>query len=746
MEKEEEKKEEQSITERVSSQFMSDKGIANLLCKKCNRVPLIFVEKTPIENPLRESQDSQQNPLRNSQDSRRNPLFNSISTNLNTEVLPSEQSENLNEEHPPQEVPPEDKEVYEIPSDEQIEEKDKISLDNFVKFKYQVRVICQCSEGEQIYSFEDFFKKFAPEDTPAKKCENHSDKDASKYCLKCKKFYCVDCEKDHGKDDNQKEHILNYIEYNNNECCSKHNDNICDSFCDDCKIPICSACSYQGEHERHHITSDTEEMKNYLKPEVVDHIISEYIRADTLVTEENKTLKDKVVNKLKELTDLVEKTFDHYSTLNQNLLKIQKMVFKSYELCPTSIFAMTNLVNHSDYNLNSLGRNCVTKDSVVDCALRFSDYFKETEILKINKNSGKTNWIKLIKEEKVSESQGVKAILPLPNKKVAFACEDGKIKIYTFSKEEKKKQEESDDIIELVKDELFDGNIWKAHDDWVNYITLFNSDKEEILSCSKDGSIKVWKKTENGKYETNPEILIRYDGKYNEDSMEMEYNPNEPNEPKKKQNIVPNISKAIPLSKERIAACSWDHSIKIFDKAKNCIKSFEKEEGHNGIVNSILQLQNQEILVSSSDDMTIRFWDLNEYKQIGKIEGILNTNKESIHQYDEKTLLLSNCFTRELLIVDVGENSPSKFKVTSKIDMDNLFFNIHSIIKTNKDDLLICSGDGGILCKIDYEKKKVINVKWDSHPTFISCIGQVKDEAKVLCSADTYGLVRFWQF
>ena len=86
-----------------------------------------------------------------------------------------------------------------------------------------------------------------------------------------------------------------------------------------------------------------------------------------------------------------------------------------------------------------------------------------------------------------------------------------------------------------------------------------------------------------------------------------------------------NVSKVIPLSKDRFASCSWDKTVKIWkdDKTYDCISTLQ----HENSVMSILQLRGKEVLVSvyhkfvSSSSPGVSFWDTNNYKHQHTIKG-----------------------------------------------------------------------------------------------------------------------------
>ena len=81
------------------------------------------------------------------------------------------------------------------------------------------------------------------------------------------------------------------------------------------------------------------------------------------------------------------------------------------------------------------------------------------------------------------------------------------------------------------------------------------------------------------------------------------------------------IWKVIPLRNNRIASCSWDRTIKIWNSnyPYNLISTIK---GHTSYVDSIIKLKDKDILISGSLDKTLRKWNLLTYQCISIIKNV----------------------------------------------------------------------------------------------------------------------------
>jgi len=129
----------------------------------------------------------------------------------------------------------------------------------------------------------------------------------------------------------------------------------------------------------------------------------------------------------------------------------------------------------------------------------------------------------------------------------------------------------------------------------------------DLLSGSLDGSVRLWKRTR--KQTRNNKILMDW---YVPHAM---------------MSHPPCVERAIELSSGLIASCGHDFHIRLWNPSTNnnnnnhnnididtdattmliCVKTFE---GHTEAVNSLFEVEEDGVLVSGSDDCTIRVWNM----------------------------------------------------------------------------------------------------------------------------------------
>ena len=428
----------------------------------------------------------------------------------------------------------------------------------------------------------------------------------------------------------------------------------------------------------------------------------------------------------------------------------------------------------------------------MEVAEEFTDYMNNNNLLRISDNTGNSNWMTVIQDIKMTDNIGIKCIRSLSERKIAIGTEEGRVLIYQFNDKNNLKEEEieqneeketsdlknlnANNIINFVPDDQFI-DIILAHKKGINDIIEIKN-KNCMATCSDDGKIKFWTKDDkSNKYE--PYIFDK-DKKYNypEFNYEDNNNQNENNQFvfENKEEIEEKsveINKIINLSdNSRFAACFSNREICIY--ASDDFMKLETIKKHIASVNNILQLEN-EILVSISDDLSIRFWDIKNIKkdnanllkkkeiesieleeindddnanqkeassfsQVGIINGIYNSNKESILDYklnNKQYLLLNDWIKNEIVVIDANEYVIEKY-----VSMDNLNINIQSIIKS-PDGIVLGISSKGAICKIDVVQQKITNIKWILKRKMITCIAQVGDVVNIFAIGDTFGHVRF---
>ena len=80
-------------------------------------------------------------------------------------------------------------------------------------------------------------------------------------------------------------------------------------------------------------------------------------------------------------------------------------------------------------------------------------------------------------------------------------------------------------------------------------------------------------------------------------------------------------------------------------------------EEHSHSVTSMIQLKGKEILVSTSLDNKLKFWNLNLYTCEHTINNIMNTATEGIFEIKNNRIVVSTINPNKLVIVNTNEHS-----------------------------------------------------------------------------------------
>ena len=183
----------------------------------------------------------------------------------------------------------------------------------------------------------------------------------------------------------------------------------------------------------------------------------------------------------------------------------------------------------------------------------------------------------------------------------------------------------SDDKSIIIYDNNFNilQRIENAHDDDIQYVDI--KDENNFVTCSYDKSIKTWIKKENI-FIININIKEAHSGA---------------------------INKVIYNSKGNLISCSSDNSIKIWEKRNNTYLNI-KILYHSSFIQSILLLEDKNILISSGADGT-KFWDINNnYKQIMYFEDIYTGWNNALERIDDDRIIVHDS-TINLKIISISK-------------------------------------------------------------------------------------------
>ena len=101
------------------------------------------------------------------------------------------------------------------------------------------------------------------------------------------------------------------------------------------------------------------------------------------------------------------------------------------------------------------------------------------------------------------------------------------------------------------------------------------------------------------------------------------------------------ISKILTLPNNRIASCSDDRTIKVWNSAPPYSATPMKVlEGHGSSVTSILYIKERDVLISGSSDETLRVWSMSTYKCETVIKKVECCDANAMYQVDKDRVIV----------------------------------------------------------------------------------------------------------
>ena len=262
----------------------------------------------------------------------------------------------------------------------------------------------------------------------------------------------------------------------------------------------------------------------------------------------------------------------------------------------------------------------------------------------------------------------------------------------------------SDDKSIIIYDNNFNilQRIENAHDDDIQYVDI--KDENNFVTCSYDKSIKTWIKKENI-FRININIKEAHSGA---------------------------INKVIYNSKGNLISCSSDNSIKIWEKRNNTYLNI-KILYHSSFIQSILLLEDKNILISSGADGT-KFWDINNnYKQIMYFADIYTGWNNALERIDDDRIIVHDS-TINLKIISI-----SKKQIIEIIKFDYQPWGFKSI----KDKgIILVGGSSNTINIYRNDNYKLIKIIQNAH--YNDILGFIELKNNLFASYSKDNTIKIW--
>lgn len=302
---------------------------------------------------------------------------------------------------------------------------------------------------------------------------------------------------------------------------------------------------------------------------------------------------------------------------------------------------------------------------------------------KHSKLKTKLKTIKVLTENKL----GVYSLLLLSDHRLASCSYDNSIKIY-----------------DIDNNYNCDISIDTGDSEAISSICEIN--KNKIASGFKNQTIQIWKITKS--------------------TYSRDY-------------IIPNahnyaIWQIISLTNNRMASCSVDRTIKIWS-TNHPYDLIWILEGKSNYVQSLLQIKEKEILVSTSCDHIMCLWNLSVYQCITVIKNIECCSRNNIFEIGNDKIIISGKVM--LTVFNINKCKIEKRKV---IDTFNYPYSLIAITSGN---ILFGSNEGDIGV-YDINKNSFTRLFKKLHNNCIEDIKKINDNQFASCSIDNR--IKIWEY
>ncbi len=356
---------------------------------------------------------------------------------------------------------------------------------------------------------------------------------------------------------------------------------------------------------------------------------------------------------------------------------------------------------------NILGRDLYTKEDIFTLT---RNYFtlrnkKENKIKEEIKETNNQNIKEFEKEQKnIIKKTQISTLKKLEEISTIEAHDDAIFKVSVFPSGNFVSVSSDKSIKIWNKEKENIQTIKNAHNDTIYYVSI--KDENNFATCSFDNSIKIWLK-KNNKFE----CIETINNTHNK-----------------------TIFKVIYCINNEIISCSYDKTVKIWSnknkKNYECIKTFM----HKVFVNTILLLEDKNILISAGWDGTY-FWDLSNYNLIIKIKNSISLSSNSLDRIDDDRIIVGGGNDHIMKVINVKEK-----KIV--FEFDNIF-RCYGVLIIKDKDIFITSGMSNNLRIYSIKNFNCLYVEENAHNDTINGISKINNSKIITFSWDHN--IKIWE-
>ena len=201
------------------------------------------------------------------------------------------------------------------------------------------------------------------------------------------------------------------------------------------------------------------------------------------------------------------------------------------------------------------------------------------------------------------------------------------------------------------------------------------------------------------------------------------------------------INKVITLPNNRIASSSDDSKIKIwksnppYSNPPYSNTPIKVLEGHNKSIRALMYIKERNIMISGSEDKTLRLWNMSTYQCDKVIKGVLGSFENSLYQIDKDRVIVGG--NNKIYIVNID-----KCAIEKKIENESFGY-VYCFLKLRDNKTILCGCDKGIFCFYDMNTEQYTITK-KNHKGLINDLLLININTFLSCSFDK--TIRIWKY